>query len=171
MKKINIESVKKIKVIITDVDGVLNDGRRYFSKSGEVIKTFHVRDGMAVNILRRNNIPTIILTKEKSPVVKKWAKEMNVALVLLGVKRKEKTLPEICKRFKLKENEVAYIGDDVNDISLLRKVGLSACPQDSSYQVKKIVDYRCKTNGGYGALRELSDMVLLSKYGNKTIWY
>ena len=75
------QKCKKIKLLLTDVDGVLTDGGRYYSKEGEVLKKFHVRDGMGVNILLRNNIKTIILTKEKSMITKKWAKDMNISQV------------------------------------------------------------------------------------------
>ena len=80
---------KQIKIILTDVDGVLTDGGRYYSDRGEILKKFHVRDGMGVNILLRNNIKTIILTKEKSMITKKWAKEMNVTHVMSGIIKKE----------------------------------------------------------------------------------
>ena len=83
------QKCKKIKLLLTDVDGVLTDGGRYYSKEGEVLKKFHARDGMGVNILRRNKIPTIIVTKEKTTIVRKWATKMNVCLVLDGVTKKE----------------------------------------------------------------------------------
>lgn len=156
---------------MTDVDGVLNDGKRFFTNDGETTKIFHVRDGMAVNILLRNNIPTVILTKEKSSIVIKWAKDMNVSMVMSGIQKKEITLSHICKKFNVEENEIAYIGDDVNDAAVLQRVGFSACPRDASDHVKKIVDYKCKTCGGHGTLREICDIILLSKYGDKTIWY
>ena len=79
---------KKIKVLLTDVDGVLTDGGMYYSGKGDVMKKFYARDGMGVNILRRNKIPTIIVTKEKSSIIKKWAKKMNVYFVLDGVMNK-----------------------------------------------------------------------------------
>ena len=82
---------KKIKVLLTDVDGVLTDGGMYYSNKGDVMKKFYARDGMGVNILRRNKIPTIIVTKEKNPIIRKWAKKMNVYLVLDGIIKKRKS--------------------------------------------------------------------------------
>lgn len=163
--------LKKIKIIITDVDGVLNDGKRFYSKNSESVKTFHVRDGMAINILKRNNISTIILTKETSDIVHNWAKRMNVSLTIMGADKKELKLNQILKKFNVQKHEIAYIGDDVNDISLLNMVGFSACPNDASIQVKKIVNYICKKNGGSGVLREITDLVLTTKFGNKVNWY
>ena len=90
MKKSLKLKLKKIKVVITDVDGVLTDGGMYYSSKGDVMKKFYARDGMGVNILRRNKIPTIIVTKEKNPIIRKWAKKMNVYLVLDGIIKKEK---------------------------------------------------------------------------------
>ena len=166
-----IKKCKKIKLVITDVDGVLTDGGRYYSDKGEIIKKFHVRDGMGINILLRNNIKTVILSKENSPIVKKWAKDMNVSKLYLGIKHKEKKLSDICKDFSLKKDEIVFIGDDVNDVELLSLVGFSATPKDGNIYAKKIVDYTCDLHGGQGVFREISDLILSIQFPNKTIWY
>ena len=162
------QKCKKVKLLITDVDGVLTDGGRYYSKEGEVLKKFHVRDGMGVNILLRNNIKTIILTKEKSMITKKWAKDMNISQVYSGFTKKELALTQICKKYKVSLKEIAFIGDDVNDLEVLKKVAFSAVPNDAVIQVKKIADYICKASGGKGCFREISDLILLSKFSHKT---
>ena len=161
------QKCKKVKLLITDVDGVLTDGGRYYSKEGEVLKKFHVRDGMGVNILLRNNIRTIILTKEKSMITKKWAKDMNISQVYSGFTKKELALTQICKKYKVSLKEIAFIGDDVNDLEVLKKVAFSAVPNDAVVQVKKIADYICKASGGKGCFREISDLILLSKFSYK----
>ena len=114
----------KIKLVLTDVDGVLTDGGRYYSTTGEFMKKFHVRDGMGVNILLRNNIKTAILTKERSKIVKIWSKNMNIGHLYDNAIAKETFLEKICKDFGVTPNEIAYIGDDVNDIELLKLVGI-----------------------------------------------
>jgi len=162
---------KKIKLIITDVDGVLTDGGRYYSIDGEKMKKFHTRDGMGVNILLRNGINTIILTKENSKIVRTWAKEMNVTKSYYGVIKKEEKLQTICKKFNLIPDNIAFIGDDVNDLNLMKKVGFSATPKDGITQAKKNADYVCKVNGGNGAFREFSDLILSIKFPHKTNWY
>ena len=162
---------KKIKLVLTDVDGVLTDGGRYYSEKGEVVKRFHVRDGMGINILLRNGIKTAIVTKENSKIVKKWAKEMNVSKTYSGIKIKEKELEKICKYYKISASEIAFIGDDVNDIQLMKKVGFSVTPSDGILHAKKIANYICKTTGGNGALREMIDLILKEKFANKTNWY
>jgi 3-deoxy-D-manno-octulosonate 8-phosphate phosphatase (KDO 8-P phosphatase) len=167
----NTKKCKRIKLVLTDVDGVLTDGGRYYSKDGEILKKFHVRDGMGINILLRNNIKTIILTKEKSMITKKWAKDMNVFKVYSGLIKKEQVLTKICKKYKINLDEIAFIGDDVNDVEVLKKVGFAAVPNDSIFQVKKIADFVCKSPGGKGCFREMSDLILLSKFSTKTKWY
>jgi YrbI family 3-deoxy-D-manno-octulosonate 8-phosphate phosphatase len=159
--KLNLKS-KKIKVILTDVDGVLTDGGMYYSDKGDIMKRFHARDGMGVTLLRKNNIPTIIVTKEKTKIVKQWSTKMKIKKLYSGIIDKESIIDEICKKFHVIPDELAYIGDDINDIGLLRKVGFSAVPNDAILETKKIADYICKTNGGYGAFREFADLILSS---------
>ena len=162
---------KKIKIVLTDVDGVLTDGGRYYSEKGESLKKFHARDGMGVNILLRNQIKTVVITKENSKIVKYWAKVMNVSKVYSGIKTKERKLETICKIYKVVPAEIAFVGDDVNDIELMKKVGFSAAPYDGNPQAVKIANYVCKTLGGNGVLREIGDMILKEKFPHKTKWY
>jgi len=168
MKK--IPNLKKIKILLTDVDGVLTDGGMYYSSKGDVMKKFYARDGMGVNILRRNKILTIIVTKEKTSIVTKWAKKMNVYLVLDGVIKKEIIIDKICKKLKIKSNEIAFIGDDVNDLELMKKVGFSATPFDGIKDAVKISDYHCKSMGGKGAFREVVDLLIEAKFGAKKLY-
>ena len=151
---------KKVKIVLTDVDGVLNDGGRYYSEKGEVLRKFHVRDGMGINLLLRNDIKTIIVTKENSKIVKYWAKAMNVSRVYSGVKTKENRLKTICKTYDVKPSEVAFIGDDVNDLEIMKQVGFSATPNDGNNVIKEIADYVCETKGGNGAFREIGDLII-----------
>ena len=170
MKTEIIKKCKKIKVLLTDVDGVLTDGGMYYSTKGDIMKKIYVRDGMGVNILKRNNIPTIIVTKEKNPVVTKWAKNMNVYQVLNGVIKKELVIEKICKKLAVKVNEIAFIGDDVNDLELMKKVGFSATPFDGIKEAIKISDYHCKSKGGKGAYREIVDLIIFAKFGLKKVY-
>ncbi len=151
---------KNIKILLTDVDGVLTDGGMYYTSEGDHMKKFHTRDGMGVTLLKKKGIPTIIVTKEKTIIVKKWAKKMKIAELYDGVIDKEQILTKICKKYKVSSSEIAYIGDDVNDIRLLKKVGYSISPKDGVKQVREIVDYVCKKNGGEGVLREIVDIML-----------
>lgn len=160
MKRALLEKCKKIKVVLTDVDGVLTDGGMYYTSDGDVMKKFHVRDGMGVTLLRKNNIDTVIVTKEKTLIVKKWAKRMKIKKLYDGIVHKELLLDKICKDYKVSPQEIAYVADDVNDLELLKKVGLTVTPNDGLKQAKKICDYVCKAKGGEGAFRELADLIL-----------
>lgn len=159
---IHTSKIKKIKLVLTDVDGVLTDGGMYYSREGDVMKKFHVRDGMGVTLLRKNNIPTIVITKENTKMVKKWAKKMNATL-FDGVIFKEKILSKICKQYNVEPSEVAFIGDDVNDVNLLKMVGMAAVPKDGTFIAKKSCNYICKMKGGEGVFREVAELILSSK--------
>ncbi len=160
MKKELFNKCRKIKVVLTDIDGVLTDGGMYYTENGDVMKKFFARDGMGVTLLRKKGIPTIIVTKEKTKMVKKWAKKMNIEKLYDGISTKENILKIVCKKYNLTSFNVAFIGDDVNDLKLLESVGLSASPSDAILSVKNSCDYVCKTNGGRGCFRELADLIL-----------
>lgn len=174
MRKSNIiiqTKCKKIKLVLTDVDGVLTDSSRYYSHTGEALKKFHNRDGMGINLLLRSGIKTGIMTKEKSEIVEKWAKEMNVSAIYSGAIKKESEISRVCKEFNLKHNEIAYIGDDINDLKLMKIVGFSATPADGINGAKRIADYVCKSDGGKGSFREVADLILAIQFPHKTTWY
>jgi YrbI family 3-deoxy-D-manno-octulosonate 8-phosphate phosphatase len=118
---------------------------------------------MGVTLLRKNKISTIIITKETTSMVRMWAKKMNVTKLYDGIKQKELLINTICSKYKVKPEELAYIGDDINDIELLKRVGLSAAPADSIKEVRKICNYVCKTYSGFGVLREVCDLILSKK--------
>jgi YrbI family 3-deoxy-D-manno-octulosonate 8-phosphate phosphatase len=166
-----IESIKKIKLLISDVDGVLTDGGMYYSAKGDIQKKFHARDGMGIAILQRNGIPTAIITKEKNEIVKKWTSKMNVDKLFQGVKKKEILLPKLCNLYNLKEENIAYIGDDVNDLEIMKKVGFSVTPKDGNIEIKKIANHISKINGGEGVLRDVCDLLISTKFGIKKKLY
>lgn len=160
----NVKSkCKKIKMVLSDVDGVLTDGGMYYTDKGDIMKKFHVRDGMGVTLLRKKQIQTILITKEKTKIVKEWAKRMKIEKLYDSVLDKKKISALICKKYQLSLNEIAYIGDDVNDIELLKIVGLSAVPNDAIMKAKKVSHYVCKSSGGKAAFREFADLILSQK--------
>jgi 3-deoxy-D-manno-octulosonate 8-phosphate phosphatase (KDO 8-P phosphatase) len=165
--KTSLSKLKKkyslIKLVITDVDGVLTDGGMYYSDKGDIMKKFHARDGMAVTLLRKQKIPTIIITKEKTKIVKEWSKKMSIDHLYDGIQNKLSLLTKITKKYNLQPQNIAFIGDDVNDVQLLEYVGLSASPSDGSLEAKKVSDYICKNSGGNCAFRELADLILIYK--------
>jgi 3-deoxy-D-manno-octulosonate 8-phosphate phosphatase (KDO 8-P phosphatase) len=161
-KKI-IKKAKKIKAILTDVDGVLTDGGIYFSSNGEEIKKFNVKDGQIVSFLQQENIFVGIITGRKSSIVETRVEELNLDYFQQGIANKFNSFKLFQIKFNLKNSEIAYIGDDINDIPIFKKCGLSATPKDSRKYIKKHVDYVTKSNGGKGAFRDFADFILESK--------
>lgn len=154
--------LKKIKLVLTDVDGVLTDGGMYYSETGEFMKKFNTRDSMGMELLLNINIKTVFVTRENSKIVKKRIKKIRIADLYSGILDKSKLLPTILEKYGVKSNEIAYIGDDVNDIEIMKLVGFSVTPLDGNYEVKNISDYVCNVNGGNGAFRELADLIIKS---------
>lgn len=156
------EKCKKIKLVLTDVDGVLTDGGMFYSEQGEEIKKFNTKDGMGIELLKKNGIDTIFITKENSKISKSRAKKLDVK-IFLGIQNKEKKLKDISEMYKIQPQSIAYIGDDVNDLPIMKLIGFSATPNDGVSEVKKIADYICKNNGGKGAFREFADLIINNK--------
>ena len=155
------EKAIKIKLLLTDCDGVLTDGGVYYGENGEVLKKFNIRDGMGVERLRKLvNVETGIITGEVSPSVKTRAEKLNITELHLGIKDKPAILKAILKRKNLQAYEVAYIGDDTNDVEIMKLVGLSACPADAMIFTKNIADYICENKGGEGAFRDFAELII-----------
>jgi 3-deoxy-D-manno-octulosonate 8-phosphate phosphatase (KDO 8-P phosphatase) len=155
------EKASRIKLLFTDVDGVLTDNGVYYGESGEVLKRFSIRDGMGVERLRKLcDIDTGIVTGELSPSVARRAEKLHVTQLHLGVKDKKGRLEEIMEKTRLRWEEIAFIGDDVNDLEVLARVGLSACPADAMADVSRVVDYHCAAKGGEGAFREFAERLI-----------
>jgi len=163
MKKELYKKFKEIKLVLTDVDGVLTDGGMYYTTEGDIMKKFHARDGMGVTLLRKYNIPTILITKEKTKMVKQWAAKMKVEKLYDGIIKKNMILDKVCNAFNLKSDEIAYIGDDVNDVPLLKAVCLAVTPNDGTKEAKSVSHYICKLKGGEGAFREFADLIISTR--------
>jgi len=154
---------KNIKLVITDVDGVLTDGSMYYSDQGEVLKRFNTHDGMGVELLLRNDIRTILMTREKSIIAKKRGKKINAVTTYINIKNKKEQLEKICRLFNVNEEQIAYIGDDLNDYEIMKSVGFCATPANGVKQIKSIAHYVCQLSGGNGAFREVADLILSVK--------
>jgi 3-deoxy-D-manno-octulosonate 8-phosphate phosphatase (KDO 8-P phosphatase) len=156
-----IEKGLKIKLVLTDNDGVLTDTGVYYSSRGEEMKRFSIRDGMGVERLRNLlKIETGIITGEMSGSVKKRAEKLKITELYLGAKNKHHLLPQILESNKIKSENIAYIGDDVNDLEMMKLVGLTASPNDAMIEIKNNVDYVCEHKGGNGAFREFAELII-----------
>jgi 3-deoxy-D-manno-octulosonate 8-phosphate phosphatase (KDO 8-P phosphatase) len=155
-----MEKLKKIKMLILDVDGVMTDGRIIMDDSGREIKNFNVRDGHGLKILQRYGITVVLLTGRKSDVVKHRAHDLGIREVYQGSLNKKELLGKILKKHGLPFDAAAYLGDDIVDIPVLKRVGFSAAVADAQDIVKKTVDYITKSGGGRGAVREICELIL-----------
>jgi 3-deoxy-D-manno-octulosonate 8-phosphate phosphatase (KDO 8-P phosphatase) len=154
---------RNVRLVLTDNDGVLTDTGVYYSRAGEVMKRFSIRDGMAVELLRNAGIETGIVSGERSESVRKRAEKLRMRHVYLGVKDKRAHLHVILDRARLAVSHVAYIGDDVNDLGILLAVGasgLTGVPADAVYGIRAAAHYQCRLAGGHGAFREYADWIL-----------
>ena len=155
-----------IKIVATDIDGVWTDSGMHSTASGEKMKCFSTYDGMGVQLLREIGIYTIILTSENSEIVLRRAEKLQIERVYINEKEKLSRMQEICKDLDISISEIAYIGDDINDLPLLEKVGLSAMPPNSPILESFSPDYLTKTPGGQGAFREFVDQIIAAKNTN-----
>lgn len=155
--------MNNIKLFITDIDGVWTDGGMYYDETGNEWKKFNTSDSAGVLFLRSQNIHVAIITGENTSIVKRRAKKLKIEDCYLGITDKVKVAEELMNKYKLGWHEVAYIGDDINDIKLLKKVGLSACPNTAPDYIKYIVHWTLKKNGGEGVFREFVETYLSKK--------
>lgn len=156
------KKLKNIKLFITDIDGVMTDCGMYYSENGDELKKFNTRDGMGIQLLRENGIKTAIITKELTKIVENRAKKLKVDDVYQGVVDKLSVFEELRKKYSLEYSEIVYVGDDINDIPVLEKAGVSFCPNDAVDEVKDVCDYVLSKRGGEGVIREIVDVLITS---------
>ena len=155
-----IDKIAKIKLLITDVDGVLTDGKIYLGTNSLEFKAFHVHDGKGIKLLQEAGVEVAIITGRQSEAVSNRAKELAIKDAYQGVKDKIAVFNNLLERYNLSSDQVAYIGDDINDLEVLTKVGFSASVANGVAKVKERVDYVTEKAGGEGALRELAELIL-----------
>ena len=148
------------KIIITDIDGVWTDGGMYYAESGNEWKKFNTSDSAGVLWARLNKIPVAIITGENTDIVRRRAEKLKIEHLYLGVKNKVSKCEELLEKLDISWKDVAYIGDDINDVRIMKKVGYSACPADAPSYIKAIVDKVVSVNGGDGAFREFVEEIL-----------
>ena len=153
-----------IKLILLDVDGTLTDGGIYKGNSGEEFKKFHVRDGYAIVYVNKYLDKEFgIITGKKSKIVKDRAKELNIEILYQGVSDKLAILNEIMQKYNLNKEEVAYMGDDLNDLQIMKQVGLRGAPSDAIKEIHEIAEFISTKKGGNGAVREFIEFIVKSE--------
>lgn len=155
-----INRAKKIKAILMDVDGTMTDGSIYLTPTGDEIKRFNVKDGMGIDLARKAGLMLGILSGRASEAVRARASELGIKEVHQGVKDKGHFLDRIMEKYKLTEEEIAYIGDDLNDIPLMKRVGLAICVEGSPEEVRQVCVHKTYLRGGEGAVREAIEFIL-----------
>ncbi len=161
--KDQIKKAAQIKAIFFDVDGVLTDGRIIYDETGKEIKNFNVKDGYIISHLKKAGILVGIITGRDSKVVSNRAAELKLDFCHQGIMDKTAVFEKLVAFHKLKRKQVAYIGDDINDLGVLKICGLSACPADAFDYIKNKVDIVTESKGGQGVVREIADLVLSAR--------
>lgn len=154
------KKAKYIKFLMMDVDGVLTDGKVIYNDQGLEIKMFNVRDGMGIKLLKEAGIDVVIVSSRKSKAVRHRAHELGIRAVFLGVSNKLHLYEDLLKQKGLRHQDAGYIGDDIADIPVLKKVGLAMAVADAAEEVKAVADYVTQKKGGEGAVREVCQLIL-----------
>ncbi len=160
MEQALIDKIKKVKVLLLDVDGVLTDGRIIYDSRGRDSKFFDVHDGMGVYLLNKCGIPTVLITAKGSRAIKPRAKDMRVDIVFEDISPKTSVLDKILKKYNVSPEELCFVGDDLVDLCLMKRVGLPVAVANGCAEVKKAAAYVTLKNGGRGAVRELAELIL-----------
>jgi len=149
-----------IKMFLTDCDGTLTDAGMYYSSDGEVMKKFNTRDGMGLRLLKEHGVITGIITGELSEAVRKRAEKIGVDELLMGVSNKVAAISELCNKYGVDKRNVAYVGDDLNDVEAIIGVGFGVSVNDAAEEVKNAADFVTSLQGGNGAVREAADLII-----------
>lgn len=155
-----LTQAKKIKLLVCDVDGVFSDGRIYLGNEGEELKAFHTKDGYGIKALIQSGVEVAIITGRRSHIVTKRMQALNVTHIIQGQEDKLPALEKLASELTLNLDEIAYIGDDMPDLPCILQVGLGVAVQDAHPQVIAKANYQTFTRGGFGAVREVCDLIM-----------
>jgi 3-deoxy-D-manno-octulosonate 8-phosphate phosphatase (KDO 8-P phosphatase) len=155
-----LERAAKIRLLICDVDGVLTNGQLFFTPTGDELKGFHARDGHGIKLIQRAGIETAVISGRKSPAVALRMESLGVRHVYQGHEHKLAAFEELLEKLKLTPEQACFIGDDLLDLTLLRRVGLSVAVADAHFSIRNTVHHITHLPGGHGAVREICDLIL-----------
>jgi 3-deoxy-D-manno-octulosonate 8-phosphate phosphatase (KDO 8-P phosphatase) len=158
-----IEKAKAIRLLILDIDGVLTDGVIHYGPQEEEIKSFHIHDGLGIQLLQQAGILVAVISGKKSMAATRRLKELAIEHIYLGHQDKVPAYEELKQKLRLKDNEVAYMGDDLPDLPLLRRAGLAITVPSAPDLIKQYIDLITKNKGGKGAVREACELILASQ--------
>ena len=155
-----LENAKKIRLLVLDVDGVLTTGAIYYGSNGFEMRGFHIHDGMGIKLLQKANISVAIISSKKSEAVERRIQELGILHAYLGYEDKLPAYEDIKQKLNLTDHEIAYMGDDLPDLGILRRVGFSITVKNAPEIIKQHVDYITKIKPGKGAVREVCEYIL-----------
>lgn len=158
-----------IKLLVLDVDGVLTDGTLFYGENGEAVKSFNVKDGLGIQLLFIAGIEVAVITARDSKIVARRARDLGISNVYTGCNDKAATFQELHTEYSLDPRQVAYIGDDILDLPVMKQVGLAIAPADGHHLVKKYAHFVTSTLGGGGVIREIADGLIASQTDLETI--
>ncbi len=157
------------KMILTDIDGVWTDAGMYYDQTGNELKKFNTSDSAGVMFSNKLGIPVGIITGEDTEIVKNRAEKLKIEILYQGISDKVSVANEICDRYNISLQDIAYIGDDIGDYKLLKLVGFSCAPNNASEYIKEVVDFVTTKNGGEGAFREFVEHIIGRKRINQIL--
>jgi 3-deoxy-D-manno-octulosonate 8-phosphate phosphatase (KDO 8-P phosphatase) len=163
MEEYLVKKAKKVKLLLLDVDGVLTDGRIIYDSKGRDSKFFNVHDGLGVYLLKKANISTVLITAKGSRSIKPRARDMRVAEILADVSPKSSVFDKILRKYRVNPEEVCFVGDDLVDLCLMSKVGFAVAVFNAAPEIKNAAHYITQREGGRGAVREVSELILKSQ--------
>ena len=169
---INRKKLKNIELVVLDVDGVLTDGKLSYCEDGSDFKNFNVKDGLGIKLLQKEKIKVVFISGNNTLSTIRRAKDLSIDKCFVGISNKLEIIREVQKEFNVKKDCTLFCGDDLNDLVLIDEVNIFVCPLDASSNIKSYSNIVLKKKGGYGAVRELCEMILkekifLSKYLSK----
>ena len=155
-----LDAAKNIRLLLLDVDGVLTDGRLYYDETGNELKAFNIQDGLGIKLLQSNGIDVGIITGRSSALLTRRAKELGITRIIQGREDKLTALQEMLSEHPMEMHEIAFLGDDLPDLAVIKRVGLGATPANGNSFVARHADFQTQAAGGYGAVRELAELIL-----------
>ncbi len=163
------QKLRDIRLLVCDVDGVLSDGKVFYSANGDEIKNFNIKDGLGIKLLQKLGIEVAIITGRDSPMVARRAQELGVSKLYQGKRNKIASFEELLSELALCDAQVAYAGDDLPDLPLLKRCGIAIAPADAAPQIRQIADIVTQQKGGEGCVREFVDLLIDSRDAWSTV--
>lgn len=163
MEEYLVERAKRTKLLLLDVDGVLTDGRIIYDSKGRDSKFFNVHDGLGIYLLKKAGIPTVLITAKGSRAIKPRARDMQVDAVFEDISPKTSVLDKILTKHKVSSQEACFVGDDLVDLCLMKRVGFAIAVFNACAEIKSLAHYVTQKEGGRGAVREVAELILKSQ--------